>query len=193
MEFFTRLGYCDLGDLSRITQFIETLPGNIHKLDHLPTGTPCFTNLDLAPGSDLVCTKYHNVNGFYTIKGPALCSMFDNWGDIQNWVESKVGATADQVPLLTFTKNHLYKHRDLKRTATVNMGLWNSTDSSTVFWRGNDIAQSVRYDVGEAILANVDEYHSVILNDSPSFFKPRAILMWTVLASYQDTVKRYVR
>lgn len=184
-NYYTKIGQVNLGDLSKVNLFMEQLSHNVHTLDEHPTGTPIHTDMNLNAGTDLVCMRYGKHNGFYTVKGYKLQDLFDDWEGIQQWVESKVGETAERFPLITFTKNHIFKHVDLNRPATVNMGLWNSTSSNTLFWEGDDIVASVRYDVGEAIFANVTKMHSVILNDSPSFFRNRAILMWTVNKKYE--------
>lgn len=190
MEYYKSIGRVELGNLDKVTAFLSTLNESIHKLDHYPTNCEIHTDLDLNYGSDLVCMRYGKHNGFYTLKGKALAELFDDWLSVQKWVEVSVGPVANDYPLITFTKNHLFKHTDLKRSATVNMGLYNSTDSNTVFWdNDSNIVASVRYGVGEAILANVSVNHSIILNDGISHLRPRAILMWTVLDTYDNASK----
>lgn len=191
MKYFKNLGSVDLGNLSRVHTFVESLEDNIHKLDVHPTNTEIYTDLNLDSGVELVCMRYGRHNGFYTLKGPVLKEMFDDWDYVHRWVESKVGPTANDYPLITFTKNHLFKHTDLRRSATVNMGLHNSDDSNTVFWdNDSNMLAAVKYKVGEAILASVSINHSIILNDGNSRIKPRAILMWTVLDTYENSAAK---
>ncbi len=183
---YKRLGSTDLGDLTRITVFLEHISDNIPKLNNYPVNTEIFTNMDLDNGSDLICMRYGKDRFFYTAKGPILAEMFDDWSNIQKWVEMQVGPTLNKFPILSFSNDHIYKHIDVKSSASINLGLYNSDDSTTCFWKDNQLVSHVQYKVGEAILASVRNEHSVIINDYMCDRKFRAILMWTAEKDYDD-------
>jgi len=188
MNYFTQLGYTELGNLDKIYQYIDTLSRNISKLNKYPSNTEIYTNIDLDVGDSLICMRYGKDSMFYTVKGEYLSTLFDDWPSIQQWVESKVGNTLNKYPILSCGNDHIFRHIDVKRSASVNMGLYNSNDSTMCFWKDNDLVAHVRYNVGEAILASVKNEHSVIINDYLCNKKFRAILMWTTEKDYDNIV-----
>ena len=187
-EYYSNLGHVDLGSLDRVHGFLDQFFVNKHKLESNPTYAEIHTDIQLNLGNELICMKYGTRNLFYTVKGPVLAGLFDNWEYIQNWVESKVGNTVNKFPLFSCCNNHIFRHCDLKRGGSVNMGIMNVEDSVTCFWNNNKLIDYAQYKVGEAILANVRQEHSVIINDSPSKWNNRAILMWTTEQEYNDII-----
>ena len=187
-EYYTNLGYVKLGNLTRVHSFLDQFFVNKHKLESNPTYAEIPTDLQLDAGNELICMKYGTHNLFYTVKGPVLANLFDDWEYIQSWVESKVGNTVNKFPLFSCCNNHIFRHYDLKRGGSVNMGIMNVADSVTCFWNDNKLADHAQFNVGEAILANVRQEHSVIINDSPSKWNNRAILMWTTEQEYNDII-----
>lgn len=184
--YYKRLGSVNLGDLSKINAFVDYISHNITKLNNYPVNTEIQTNMSLDVGTDLICMRYGKDRFFYTIKGEVLTTMFDDWDKIQDWIESHVGNTLNKYPILSCSGDHIYKHIDVRRSASVNMGLYNSDDSTMCFWDNNKLVSHVQYKTGEAILASVRNEHSVIVNDYMCDRKFRAILMWTAEKNYND-------
>jgi len=185
-DYFVKVGKIDLGDLSKAYNFLENTIKNLPKLDHYKSNTEIFTDENLNAGTDLICMKYGITNFFYTIKGEALKKLFDDWASIQEWVNKKVGNTLNVYPMLSLGSSHVFKHQDKKRAASLNMGLWKSNSSTTCFWENDELVSHARYEIGEAILANVVKSHSVIINDYLDIRDSRAILMWTTEKNYYD-------
>lgn len=190
MKKFINLGTVNLGNLEKIHAFINNFFENKNKLESFPSYTEILTTTDLSRGDDLICMKYGTKNIFYTVKGEILKSLFDDWDAVQYWVESCVGQTIHNLPVITLCDNHIFRHHDLKRDCSVNVGLLNTEESITCFWEKNNLVDFVNYKVGEGVLANVKTEHSVIINDSPSNWKKRSILMWTPVDSYENIIKR---
>jgi hypothetical protein len=185
-EYYTNIGKINLGNLSKVSSFLENIIPNLSKLNQYDSGILINTNTNLDSGNDLICMKYGTIRFFYTIKGEVLKELFDDWISIQNWVNNKVGNTLNTYPMLSLGSSHIFKHQDKKRAASINMGLWNSNTSITCFWENEELVSHTRYEIGEAILADVTKTHSVIVNDYLDTINPRAILMWTAENSYRN-------
>lgn len=185
-EYYTKIGKIDLGNLSKVSTFLENIIPKLAKLNQYDSGILIGTDINLDSGDDLICMKYGITRFFYTIKGEVLKELFDDWDNIQFWVNDKVGNTLNTYPMFSLGYNHIFKHQDKKRAASVNMGLWNSDSSVTCFWENEDLVSHARYEIGEAILADVTKTHSVIVNDHLDTINPRAILMWTTENTYTN-------
>ena len=185
-NYFVKIGKIDLGELTQVHNFLENTIKNLSKLDNYNSNTEIFTDVNLDYGDDLLCMKYGVTNFFYTIKGEVLKTLFDDWANIQSWVNKKVGRTTNTYPMFSLGSTHIFRHQDKKRAASLNMGLWNSNNSITCFWENDELISHARYNIGEAILADVTKTHSVIVNDYLDTKNPRAILMWTAENSYSS-------
>ena len=184
---YKSLGVINLGDLTKVHQFLENTVKNLWKINDSLGYEEIHCDLNLESGTDIIVMKYGK-QPFFTLKGPILSDLFDDWTVIQSSIESRLQGykPLNNFPLISLCTSHIFRHRDVKRGASINMGLMNVSDSATLFWKDGKLIGSVQYEIGEGVLMRVKEEHSVAINDSPSFNKPRAILMWTLEEDYQD-------
>jgi hypothetical protein len=186
-KLYKSLGSVSLGDLTKIYEFLENVVKNLWRIDNSPGYEELHCNLNLEPGTDVIVMKYGK-QPFFTIKGQSLKQLFDDWNNIQLSVEKQLNGhkPLNDFPLISLCTSHIFRHKDVKRGASINMGLMNVSDSATLFWKDGKLVDTVQYEIGEGVLMRVREEHSVTINDSPSFNKPRAVLMWTMEEDYQD-------
>jgi hypothetical protein len=112
----------------------------------------------------------------FRLEGPGLIAHISRWNELNAAVLRAVGPVLNAHPVISLAKTHIHRRQELR--AQVTVGLWNVHSTTTCFWREADLVAHARYDVGDALLLNARESHSVVFNDTFLQFTPRATLIW---------------
>ena len=182
----------NLGNLEKIHSFLNnTVAVKIKDItQNLPDRSTIYKDINLDDGNDLTIMVYGNRYRFFTVKGEKLKALFEDWDTIQKSVEQITGSVQNDFPLIACGFDHVFRHVDSFRNASVNAGLLNCKSSTMCFWENGKLAHHLQYDVGEAYLCNVKNTHSIIIDDSINQYNFRAVLMWTTNDKYEDIIGR---
>lgn len=193
-EYWMPLGKIELGDTTKIINWLSSLKDNVWKLNQYAVRTEIKTDLELndTKDTDSIVSIRYSVNPavpHWIFRGPGLIPLFDDWNKIHSQVTDIVGPCDWNFPSVIFTTSHIHRHRD-RRLAAVNIGLFNSDKSCNMYWEGREVVAWHNTDDSMGYLLRIhDTDHSMIQDDNRGgMMWPRAVLTWDVSTLYQDLV-----
>lgn len=186
-NYFKDFGFVELGDLTRVNEFLTNVQLKLHKVRRINIREPLDIDLNFDKGNHMQVTRYGPyVNAQFVFTGENLKYLFDDWTGILAQAEEKVKTKIiDPFPRIIYIDTHTYRHID-KRRAALNIGLWQVDTAATLFWEGRKLVASANMDVGQLLVLNTEVSHSVVLDDSLHYMTPRAILTADIADGYFD-------